>query len=206
MQRPSRLRSARHCAARHRAARAFLGLAVWLAGGGDASAFPLKSQYTTIELKTCKLIKRHADGNAHRCPGLVGYPVYVAEGDLRAFVAAGADGATRRAGTQTLPTFNSIFRDTGRRATMEWRVTEVGNALKPHATILRYYTEREGQRGQVLVVSKVSATETCQIAWIDALANVDAIELARKIADAEGRSFDCKMDPRIEGATGKSPM
>ena len=51
---------------------------------------PVKSLYTTIDLKACKRIKRHRDGGAWRCDGLPGYPVYVAEGDLRQFVSVGA--------------------------------------------------------------------------------------------------------------------
>jgi hypothetical protein len=181
-------------------------LLLGLAGTAQLDAFPLKSEYTIIEFKACRIIKRHPDGNAYRCPGLAGYPVYVAEGDLRMFVAAGAKGEQRRAGTQTLPAFNSIFRDKAGRATLEWRLTGTGPGMKPHATILRYYTERDGQKGQVLVVSKVTPTETCQVAWIDAVANSDAIERARRVADGDARTFDCAQDPRTDGATGKSPM
>jgi hypothetical protein len=58
----------------------------------------------------------------------------------------------------------------------------------------------------VLVVSKVSATETCHVAHIDALANSDAITLARFVADTRAKTFDCSHEPHAEGATGKSPM
>jgi hypothetical protein len=55
-------------------------------------------------------------------------------------------------------------------------------------------------------VSKVSETETCHVAYIDALANPDAIALARQIADKQAKSFDCRQQPHTEGATGRSPM
>jgi hypothetical protein len=58
----------------------------------------------------------------------------------------------------------------------------------------------------VLVVSKVSDAETCHVAYIDALANKDAIALARHVADKQSKSFDCSREPRTEGVTGRSPM
>ena len=42
------------------------------------------------------------------------------------------------------------------------------------------------------------------MAYIDALANTDAIALARQIADRRAKSFDCRQEPQTEGATGKS--
>ena len=60
--------------------------------------------------------------------------------------------------------------------------------------------------GDVLVVSKVSDTETCHVAYIDALANPDAIALARQVADKQTKSFDCRQEPHTEGGTGRSPM
>jgi len=56
------------------------------------------------------------------------------------------------------------------------------------------------------VVSKVSDTEACHVAYIDALANPDAIAMARQIADRQAKGFDCRQEPRTEGATGRSPM
>jgi len=44
------------------------------------------------------------------------------------------------------------------------------------------------------------------VAYIDALANAEAIALARRIADGQARSFDCRQEPRTMGEKGKSPM
>ena len=171
-----------------------------------AAANPVRSLYTTIELKACKQVKRHRDGGAWLCDGLAGLPVYVAEGDLRHFVSVGADAQKRRAATQTLGAFNSIFEKGSDRATVEWRFDRRGERQIPYAIIVRFHTSREGRRGDVLVVSKVSATETCHVAYIDALANQDAITLARFVADNQAKAFDCRNEPHPEGATGKSPM
>src|SRR5262245_51022359 len=87
-----------------------IALAVAAAGcfGASAWANPVKSLYTTIDLRNCKQVKHHRDGGAWRCDGLPGFPVYVAEGDLRQFVSVGEAPEKRRAATQTLGPFNSI--------------------------------------------------------------------------------------------------
>jgi len=171
-----------------------------------AASNPVKSLYTTIDLKACKRIKRHRDGGSWRCDGLPGYPVFIAEGDLRQFVSAGPDAEKRRAATQTLGAFNSIFERGSDRATIEWRFDRRGERQIPYAIIVRFHTSADDRKGDVLVVSKVSASETCHVAYVDALANEDAIALARRVADGRARTFDCKREPHPEGATGRSPM
>jgi hypothetical protein len=179
-------------------------VAALLPAAGHAN--PLKSQYTTIDLKSCTRLKAHADGSAWRCPGLPGYPVYVAEGDLRTFVSAGANAEKRRAAEQTLGPFNTIFPAGSRRTTLEWRFNRKGDAVVPYAIILRYYTRNDTGRGEVLVVTKVSPAQTCQVAYIDALATPEPIVLAHKIADETARTFDCGKEPVTAGPTGKSPL
>jgi hypothetical protein len=175
-------------------------------GVATAAANPVKSLYTTVELKSCQPLKRHKDGDAWRCEGLPGYPVYVAEGELRQFVSAGKDAERRRAATQTLGSFNTIFENGSDRATIEWRFERRAGTEIPYATIVRYHTSRQGHKGDVLVVSKVSNLESCHVAYVDALANADAIVFARRIADDLARSFDCRQEPRTLGERGKSPM
>jgi hypothetical protein len=175
-------------------------------GHSPAAANPVRSLYTTVELKACRQVRRHRDGGAWLCEGLAGLPVYIAEGDLRHFLSVGADAQKRRAATQTLGAFNTIFEKGSDRATVEWRFNRRGERQIPYAIIVRFHTSGEGRRGDVLVVSKVSATETCHVAYIDALANQDAITLARFVADNQAKSFDCRNEPHPEGATGKSPM
>ena len=115
----------------------------------------MKSLYTTIQLKTCKQVKRHRDGGAWLCEGLAGLPVYVAEGDLRQFLSVGANAPKRRAATQTLGAFNSIFESGSDRATIEWRFDRRGERQIPYAIIVRFHTSQDGRKGDVLVVSKV---------------------------------------------------
>jgi hypothetical protein len=165
-----------------------------------------RSDFTTIDLKACKTVKQGAEGSVWQCAGLRGYPVYVAEGDDRFFVSVGPSPEKRRAAKQTLKPFNTLFQSGSARTTIEWRIPRTSRNAQPYATIIRYHTSNETGKSQVLVVSKVTSTETCQVALIDAQANADAIERARLIADTTAKTFDCKNAPTVEGAPGKPAL
>jgi hypothetical protein len=182
------------------------GFAALALGHVPAAANRVKSLYTTVDLKACKQVKRHRDGGAWLCAGLASLPVYVAEGDLRQYLSVGAEPEKRHAATQTLGAFNSIFERGSDRAIIEWRFDRRGERQIPYAAIVRFHTSREGRKGDVLVVLKVSPSDTCHVAYIDALANQDAITLARFVADTRAKAFDCSNEPLTEGATGRSPM
>jgi hypothetical protein len=182
-----------------------LCLAVVLGVPTLATANPVKSRYTTIELKSCKVVERHQDGNTWTCAGLPAFPVYIAEGDLRTYMAFGRNGRKHRAASQTLAPFNTVFDVTGKRATVEWRFESRHGRDEPYATIVNYATQNDGGRGRVLVVTKIDTNQSCHVAYIDAVANSEAIVLARQAAD-ESRKFKCSDEPRILGASGKSPM
>lgn len=165
-----------------------------------------KSQFTTIELKSCTIAQKHRDGNVYSCPGLDGYPVYYAVGDERTFLSVGPDARKRRAASQTLPEFNSIFRGKGSRATLEWRIAPKSGKPVPYATILRYFTSANGHKGEVLVVSKVTEKESCHVAYVNALGNPGAIAVARRIADTAARQFDCRNEPAEDPGRGPAPQ
>jgi hypothetical protein len=149
-----------------------------------ATPTPLKSQYTTIDLRSCRTIKTHPDGSAWRCQGLPGYPVYIAEGDLRTFISVGADAEKRRAAEQTLGPFNTIFPAGSRRTTLEWRFQRKGDTAVPYAIILRYYTKSDAGRGEVIVLTKVGPAQTCQVAYStgDAGANGPGAQNRRRVS------------------------
>lgn len=172
----------------------------------DAVTVFQRSVYTTIELAGCTKTKSHADGDAYLCNGLPGYPIYLAEGDLRAFVSAGTAPQTARAATQTLRPFNTPFRTGSQRATLEWRIVLRDGKQVPYAAIMRFFTSDDARRGEVLVVTKVAGAEACHVAYVDALANPEAIVIARQIADDRARAFDCRTAPEVVGARGKSPL
>jgi len=195
---------------RRRAVATTCGLAALALAGspGPVAANPPKSLYTTIDLGACKVVHGHRDGNTWSCIGLPGYPVIYGEGDLRAFVSVGTypSKQKRKAQEQTLGPFNTIFQGKSRRATLEWRVHSDGKKMIPHATILRYYTRNETGRGEMLVILHVGEHETCQAGIIDALAEPEAMALARQVADGAARTFSCKDEPVVHGRIGKSPF
>jgi hypothetical protein len=125
---------------------------------------------------------------------------------LRTFVSVGREPQNRKAAKQTLSAFNSLFRAKSARATLEWRFVKRDGKFVPYATIQRYFTKSDSSAGEVLVVTKVTPLEDCHVAHIDALANPDAIALARSVADTQARGFDCKQEPKRVGNAGRSPM
>ena len=165
-----------------------------------------KSIFTAINLRNCRKLQSQPEIEAHICPGLPGFPVYIAERGGRTFLATSDTPAEAKAASQSLASSNTPFARATQRATIEWRfVIREGRKL-PYATIVRYFTRNDGNRGEVLVVSRVHGAESCHVAHIDALANTDAIVLARRIADERARTFECASPPTIGGETGASPM
>lgn len=108
---------------------------------------------------------------------------------------------------ETFETFNYVGDK------IEWRLDERGT---PRATILRYSIQNlnpdtsepdAAHEGQVLVVSRVGQPDDmtgCVTAYVDALENKDANELARKLADEQAPGFPCgKEQPKFHGKVGK---
>ena len=180
-------------------------VALTASGALPVAANPLKSRLTAIDLADCKVLARHKDGNSYRCPGLPGWPVYVASGDDRQFVSFGANPEKRKAATETLGAFNTIF-ERGKRPAIEWRIERKGGREVPFATIVQFHTARDGAKGEVLVVSKVDARQACHLAHIDANANPDGMALARRWADENARSRGCDKPAETIGKSGASPM
>jgi hypothetical protein len=168
---------------------------------------PVKSRFTILDLTRCDLTHSHPDGNAWRCEGIKGFPVHIAEGDARFFLSFGDEAETRRAATQTLAPFNTVFPDGKSRLTIEWRYRRRDGPDRPYAVIVRYFTaDGEGRKGEVLVVTRLTAKEACHLAYVDALSNAEPVALARSAADELAADFDCSGEPRVVGVRGKSPM
>ncbi len=167
-----------------------------------ASAQEIKSFYTNVDVEKCKLIDKAKPGDGEwaqwRCEGFAGYDTFVLEGDIRFYITFDK----KAEGRQTLPPFNTIGKN------MEWRAVKQGSRWQPFATILRYFTDSSnGKKGQVLVVSKFDNGKTCHVAYIDALANKNANQLAQYIADRLSDRFNCNKDTAlIIGKSGVSPM
>lgn len=174
----------------------WLATAIVAGLAGPAAAQTVISSYTDVDLDLCTIARSDDFGSTWACPGYNGIPVMVAEGDLRFFVSYGLTSTVERAAEQTLPPFNHL----GPR--IEWRIGSVDGRITPFATILRFFVARpdggEGE-GQVLVVTRLGEGATCHVAYVDALANANANELAREAADERARGFDCANEPDIIG-------
>ena len=82
-----------------------------------------KSLYTTIDRQACKALAAHGVSAAYECPGLVGFPIYLAENAGHTFVAASTEPDKAQAAGQTLAAHNTPFSRKTNRATVEWRFT-----------------------------------------------------------------------------------
>lgn len=184
-----------------------MGLLMGLtAASGALAVQQSKSKYSTIDLEKCA--RKGADGGARAwlCPGLPGFPVHVAIAGHRTFFSPGPEGSARRAARQSLGSASTLFDGRSQRAAIEWRFVIRDKKVVPYASIVRFFTQSLAGRGEVVIVTKIGDTDSCQVAWIDALANRDAMVLARTIADRQARSFNCSRDPEIAGSSGKSAM
>lgn len=151
----------------------------------------IDSVYTDINLDECMVLNADDFGASFACPGYKGFPLYIAEGDLRFFVSYGFGAPDEMAAEQTLPSFNVIGEK------LEWRVSNKSGDFKPFATILRYFTQTgDGSQpdGQVLVVTKIEAGNTCHVAYVDARLTPNANEIARQFADQLVEEFNCETD------------
>ncbi|MDB5621643.1 MAG: hypothetical protein JWR39_206 [Devosia sp.] len=149
----------------------------------------LLSAYSDLNLDECLVLDADDFGVSWACPGYKGFPLKVLEGDLRFSLAYGF-GDNNQNGTQTLPPFNRLG------PKLEWRLSNVSGRWLPIATIVRYHTanpETGVDSNEILVVSQIAQGNSCHIAYVDALANPDANELARAAADKAG-DFDCALD------------
>lgn len=169
------------------------GLVLLLADPLQAAQFD--SAYTDIDLDQCTVLSADDFSTSWACPGYKGYPLSIVEGDLRFLVSYGFGAADEKAAEQTPPPFNYLG------PKLEWRLSNASGGFKPIATIVRYFVQQgdggdNTPPGQVLAVTQLVPGNTCQIAYIDALANPDANEQARAIADASGKVDCAKVEPK----------
>ncbi|WP_198172914.1 hypothetical protein [Bradyrhizobium sp. AT1] len=188
-----------------------IGLAALISciGLNGADAQSVGSTYTSTAPKNCRPIGKPSelDGSTTRsCPGKDGLLVLIAEDDLRETVSVGRNrkaAAEEPAAKVWFGPFNSS------ETTIEWR--SVGE--KPFAIIQRWHIADNGdpdKQGRpntkaMLVVTRLPPGPVCHVAYVDAIANPTANELARKAADDFARSFACGKDEvKIIGTRGRA--
>jgi hypothetical protein len=175
----------------------------------SAAAQSMGSTYTSTAPKDCRPVGKPSefDGSITRlCPGKDGLMVLIAEDDLREVVSAGRSrkaAAEEPAAKVWFAPFNSSEN------TVEWRTA----GTKPFAIIQRWHIadgtdpDKQGRPNTkaMLVVTRLPPGPVCHVAYVDAIANPNANELARKAADDFARGFICGKDEvRIIGARGRA--
>lgn len=178
-----------------------LAAATILGTMGSSGAQFNQTEQTDLDLDLCTVVQSDDFGSTWACNGHKGIPVMIAERDRHFMVSFGLTSTIEPAAKQTLPPHNQLG---GR---IEWRISNASGAYKPFAAIVPYLTDPPkpaaskgaAPQGRILVVTRIEMGKTCQIAWIDAVANPDAEELARKTADEKAPDFDCANDPEIVG-------
>ena len=147
------------------------------------------------------------DGSTTRfCPGKSGLRVLISEDDLRETVSVGrnrAAAAKEPAAQAWFGPFNSTTN------TVEWRAVDG----KPFAIIQRWHiadNSDEDKNGRpiakpMLAVTRLPPGAVCHVAYVDAQANPNPNELARKAADEFARNFKCGVDEvKVIGETGRA--
>ena len=188
-----------------------IGLAVLMIciGLNGADAQSVGSAYTSTAPTDCRQIGKASelDGSTTRaCPGKAGLVVLIAEDDLREIVSVGRNrkaAAEEPAAKVWFAPFNSS------ETTIEWRMA----GAKPFAIIQRWHIadnsdpDKQGRPNTkaMLVVTRLPPGPVCHVAYVDAIANPTANELARKAADDFARGFACGKDEvKIIGASGRA--
>ena len=175
----------------------------------------VESQYTSFDAKKCKHQKgtEVEDYGSWLCPGYQKLRVLLSAGDQRMRVTYGNWKKDDIALSQTFPGFNNVYE-----GTVEWRIEKnPDGGTRPFATILRWNVMLEADSrnatgpvtstGRVLVVTRLGPGGVCHVGYVDARANPDANELARKIADEAARTFRCgKQKPIVLGKVTEPGM
>lgn len=175
-----------------------------LSGRADAQTF--SSLYTSTAAKDCRVKDTPPDGSISICPGKAGLIIVLTEADARQTVSVGRNpkaAENEPAASQSFRPFNSTT------DTVEWRIANG----KPFAVIQRWHisdNEELDKRGRpvgrnLLVVTRLPPGPVCHVAYIDARANPNPNELARKAADEIARNFRCGKDEvEIMGERGRA--
>lgn len=188
-----------------------IGLAVLMIciGLNSADAQSVGSTYTSTAPRNCRQIGKPSelDGSTTRaCAGKDGLLVLIAEDDLREIVSVGRnrkDAAEEPAAKVWFAPFNSS------ETTIEWRAM----GAKPFAIIQRWHIadsadpDKQGRpnTNSMLVVTRLPPGPVCHVAYVDAIANPTANELARQAADGFARGFACGKDEvKIIGTRGRA--
>ena len=175
----------------------------------QANAQTFSSSYTSTAPKDCRVVSAQTgvdDSTIRTCPGKAGLVVVISEDDLRETVSVGRNRAAAHKEPAAQVWFGPFNSTTN---TVEWRTVNG----KPFAIIQRWHIadiSDEDKNGRpiakpMLAVTRLPPGPVCHVAYVDAQANPNPNELARKAADELARDFKCGTDEvKVIGETGKA--
>ena len=174
-----------------------------------ANAQTFSSSYTSTAPKDCRVVSAQTgvdDSTIRTCPGKAGLVVVISEDDLREAVSVGRNRAAAHKEPAAQIWFGPFNSTTN---TVEWRAVDG----KPFAIIQRWHIADNSDQDKdsrpiakpMLAVTKLPPGEVCHVAYIDAQANPNPNELARKVADELARNFKCGKDEvHVIGESGRA--
>ena len=174
-----------------------------------ANAQTIGSSYTSTAPKNCRIVGKPSEldgGTTRVCTGKSGLVVLISQDDLRETVSVGRNRAAARQEPAAQVWFGPFNSTTD---TVEWRERDG----KPFAIIQRWHIADNGDQDKdgrpiakpMLAVTRLPPGPVCHVAYIDAKANPNPNELARKAADQIARDFKCGKDEvKVVGASGRA--
>ena len=174
-----------------------------------ANAQTFSSSYTSTAPKDCRVVSAQTgvdDSTIRTCPGKAGLVVVISEDDLRETVSVGRNRAAAHKEPAAQSWFGPFNSTTN---TVEWGAVNG----KPFAIIQRWHIADNSDQDKdsrpiakpMLAVTRLPPGEVCHVAYIDAQANPNPNELARKAADELARNFKCGKDEvQVIGETGRA--
>ena len=175
----------------------------------QANAQTFSSSYTSTAPKDCRVVSAQTgvdDSTIRTCPGKAGLVVVISEDDLRETVSVGRNRAAAHKEPAAQVWFGPFNSTTN---TVEWRAVDG----KPFAIIQRWHIADNGDEDKsgrpiakpMLAVTRLPPGEVCHVAYVDAQANPNPNELARKAADELARNFKCGKDEvQVIGESGRA--
>jgi hypothetical protein len=176
-----------------------------LLGAAQAATPIVVSAYSSTAAAHCWIDGpgRVEDSPTRLCRGKATLVVLVNKDDARETISVGRD----RDDAEKQPAAQTSFGPFKQALPgIEWRIAG-GN---PFAIIERWRSTEKVKSGgpdtkPLLVVSRLPPGAVCPVAYVDAAANPDADELARKAADETARGFTCGKDQvKIIGTAGRA--
>jgi hypothetical protein len=175
-------------------------LAVLLGPIASASAGGQASATTELTGGRCRFIADDGEVGDYalkRCPGRGGASVYTEASPARVSLSF-RWGKTRSA---------DVVAGYSLGKTVEWRGLKKSGRFDPYAALVRVILRDDTVRDDgtfdtynVLAIVRIAARAACLMAVIDEAANINAIVLARRTADADATAFACGKDrPKILG-------